>query len=61
MNDDDNGSNEVSPDIGMPIEQLGTRDWSNAPAQMPRFLNTDPELAWWNGEPGGREPDPPEG
>lgn len=42
-------------DVGMAISDLGSApDRSEYP--LPRFADTDPELAWWNGEPGGREP-----
>lgn len=27
-----------------------------SPCDMPKFIDTDPELAWWNGEEGGEEP-----
>lgn len=42
-------------DVGMDPRDFGKTP-DRRPVAMPRFANTDPELAWWNGEPEGREP-----
>ena len=47
----DSGPREEGIDMG----EFGTAP-DMTPCDMPKFIDTDPELAWWNGEEGGKEP-----
>ena len=48
----DSGPREDGIDMG----EIGTHAPDRSPCDMPKFIDTDPELAWWNGEEGGKEP-----
>lgn len=41
---------------GINFGDIGAGPSDRTPAPMPKFADSDPELAWWNGEPEGVEP-----
>lgn len=48
----DSGPREDGIDFG----DIGAHAPDRTQVPMPKFGATDPELAWWNGEPEGIEP-----
>lgn len=53
---DFNSSGDGYPsEEGIDMGEFGSGS-DSTPCDMPKFIDTDPELAWWNGEEGGKEP-----